>query len=1103
MKHIKSIILTLLTALLTLPSSTYAQDSKSKRILYEQNFESVNNVEDTGWTFGGASMSIITDSYGKCLSLSLGQNNGRSGQITWGTDIFLKDGESLLEDGKYSLKFDFCIEQGSNNQYNSEFTVFTNHTPLVNQNYRTPWSPSGCWENYVFDMSQVPQESYQYTVNGSTVENVEEDGTVTYSIDYSDPSSFDQGMWYTVSLYVDTVSRKVEYSVKTLYGEIVRSGSLSVPTTNVNGEEISMYAEGLFLMLARYMTTYYIDNIEIFTEISQDYANAPDVVLVGIGVTSDETQNLNVRQYAISFQEGEILHVLGTNGEETAVEYEDCDGRWIYETNISGYFKAWTTRGSASSEVVEIYVDSAPVVLPPATVTLKSVSDGFAKTYALSVDNTEVPLRPTIFLNYEFIGINGESIKADGEASGVTLTVTQPGTLKITTEAFGYESKTVTVLNDKEYGIKKEWDFARMSEDEIKNAGFPSFSILNSTYTAGFTNWTARKRLYYYLSGSEHVDDEGNIVYDVVYPFGFISEDNTTNVIKYAVIKNESKVGEDAVRDGIFKGLTVFPKKKNTGHPNVGIMYHIGLYNDTTINNYNSIIVHDLDKEDIVVLNNITTYGGNSNHPVVSTDDEYYALLSGDNDIYEVKDYGVLDEQSNKYDVDCSLYRIDTACTKISVFKYLRTISIEGLNSGENFLSGGIWYTVTGAQTCMTRPSTEDFAGNVVSDNLVIPATVSYGLTDYTVTEIGDLSFWRNPKLLSVSLPVTVDKVGSRAFYDCPRLASLVWRSHERLNKDVYDAIANPNLLVYVDEAQYAPEGLDHNVVANGICQKLILTPGYSFTPVSDFTAKSRSMTKEFTQITGTDGCSGWETIVLPFTVAKVTSPQGHTLLPFNKVSDVNRQRPFWLYEADPTGEWSAADSIKAGVPYIISMPNNPRYNPAYNISGSVTFSNPKPQLITAETTVPYVTTWTSGREFRSLWLPLDDSEAATAMGLNVGIDNLTDDNGQVLPPGSAFHTGITPEPLEAYVVSNGSGRAFRIWGSQSAVLTFPDEDGLKIAQEGNIVILKSNADRTVDIYSADGTLLRRVELKADDLVYIDGLPQGICLIAGRKIMLR
>ncbi|MDE6511931.1 MAG: hypothetical protein K2L00_07560, partial [Muribaculaceae bacterium] len=114
-------------SLLTLGLATLALSSfGATRILYQQNFETATNVEETGWSFGGASISIASDAFGKFLELSLGQTNGRSGQVTWGQNIFLdEDGNSVLEDGTYKVEYDFCIAKGSNNQYNGEFTVFT------------------------------------------------------------------------------------------------------------------------------------------------------------------------------------------------------------------------------------------------------------------------------------------------------------------------------------------------------------------------------------------------------------------------------------------------------------------------------------------------------------------------------------------------------------------------------------------------------------------------------------------------------------------------------------------------------------------------------------------------------------------------------------------------------------------------------------------------------------------------------------------------------------------------------------------------------------------------------------------------------------------
>lgn len=58
------------------------------RVLYQQNFDQAVNAEATGWSYGGGSMTIASDEYGKFLELALGQNNGRSGQCTWGTEIY-------------------------------------------------------------------------------------------------------------------------------------------------------------------------------------------------------------------------------------------------------------------------------------------------------------------------------------------------------------------------------------------------------------------------------------------------------------------------------------------------------------------------------------------------------------------------------------------------------------------------------------------------------------------------------------------------------------------------------------------------------------------------------------------------------------------------------------------------------------------------------------------------------------------------------------------------------------------------------------------------------------------------------------------------------
>lgn len=667
----KKFLLSLAVACMTLSASA------TTKILLSQNFED-GDPASLGWTCpveGVPALSIASDEYGKFLQISLGNNNGRTTSVNWGQNIYLnEDGSSKLEDGTYTVKYDFAIPTGSTNQYNGAFTLFTNGSGTASQPWRGRWTNAGDYQNWIFDMTQDGASSLGYCVCAPEKENVAEDGNVTYSIDLSDVKTLTAGMWYTVTCEVSTEDRTVDYTVESVAGDVIASGTREVPEVNpVNQEAISMFAEGLWIMLARYNTVIYIDNVQVSIESDSDFANDPVVALTRLGKTADEQLDLNVRAYTISFLEGETLHVEGTNGQTVEVEWADCDGAYVYETTTSGTLKAWTTCGDATSKVIETVVDCTPVALPAAEATISSVEAGFAKTYTLTVSNAEVPLKPTIFINYKFTGKDGSVIEKEDEASGVKVTLPGEGTLEITTAAFGYQATTTSVVNDVEFATKTTYDFARMSKEDIEAAiSGGTWSVTNSATTSGFSNWTARKRLYYNLAGSETVNDEGATVYTAVYPFGFIAEDNTTNVLNVYDL-DRSAIAETTA-DEYFQGLTIFPERGKVaegGLPNVGMILHVGLYNNQTSNNNNNVYVNGLDKTDFVVVNYINNYGGNSNHPVCATDDEYYAQLEGENAVISVAAKGTQNEETGLYSVVHALYRVDTAITKITVYKNL------------------------------------------------------------------------------------------------------------------------------------------------------------------------------------------------------------------------------------------------------------------------------------------------------------------------------------------------------------------------------------------------------------------------------------------------
>ncbi|MCM1141015.1 MAG: hypothetical protein NC453_20800, partial [Muribaculum sp.] len=676
------------------------------RILYEQNFETVTDPAAAGWSFGGASMSIASDEYGKFLELALGQNNGRSGQVTWGNEVFLnKDGESVLDGDTYNVSFDFSIKQNANNQFGSGLTLFTNHAPVGNQGYRLPWNPGGVWSNYVFDLSQcntAADPDMIATINApfkaETTTNDAGEEVTNYSIDTTEQYTLATGNWYTVSNTVNVVTREVEYKVEDLMGNMLTSGTMTVPQTNVNGEDISMFVEGLYVMESRYQTIIDIDNIKISFDSDGDYANPPTVALTRLGKTADEELNLNLRAYTISFLDGETLHVTGTDGQTVEVEWADCEGSYVYDTTVSGTITAWTTCGTATSEPVSVVADCVPCPLPSVSAAITSVQAGYGKTYTLNVSNADVPLQPTIFIDYKFVGKSGKVVEVEGVASGAQVVVDEEGVLSVTSTAFGYQATTATVDNNIEYVVKKEYDFARMSKEELAKAGFSTWDVLNSGATSGFNNWTARHRLFYNLAGSETVNEEGATVYTEVYPFGFIAEDNTTNVIEYSVIE----AADNAAGSEHFEGLDVY-----VGH-NLCAMYRVGVFNNETGGGNNkNIDIYNLDPTDVVIANKINNYGGNSNHPVVATDEEYYAQLEGENFVYlpqeDTEKVGEDIVGLGTYSVHVDVYRIDTTCAKLTIFAQAEGGAVEGVEAeveGDNY-----YYTIDGLRLAEpTRP---------------------------------------------------------------------------------------------------------------------------------------------------------------------------------------------------------------------------------------------------------------------------------------------------------------------------------------------------------------------------------------------------------------
>ncbi|MCM1107521.1 MAG: hypothetical protein NC388_00535 [Clostridium sp.] len=159
--------------------------------------------------------------------------------------------------------------------------------------------------------------------------------------------------------------------------------------------------------------------------------------------------------------------------------------------------------------------------------------------------------------------------------------------------------------------------------------------------------------------------------------------------------------------------------------------------------------------------------------------------------------------------------------------------------------------------------------------------------------------------------------------------------------------VSNPNLLVI--------NGPDNITIHNGIrvtngkaTDAIALNDGFAFgAPAAvegevTYTRPFNTDAQGNPMVSNENGANGWQSVVVPFDVTAITAMQNGTevnLVPtqlYDKTDDT--QRPFWLYEVTD-GQYTPATSIKANVPYLMSVPNDANlYVDKLNISGNVTF---------------------------------------------------------------------------------------------------------------------------------------------------------------------
>ena len=316
----------------------------------------------------------------------------------------------------------------------------------------------------------------------------------------------------------------------------------------------------------------------------------------------------------------------------------------------------------------------------------------------------------------------------------------------------------------------------------------------------------------------------------------------------------------------------------------------------------------------------------------------------------------------------------------------------------------------------------------------------------------------------------TVVGIDEDALKDNTTLAAIVWNPEVAFTAKV----SNPNLLLYVKDAQYAPATIQ-NVVVNNQAENIVLVEaasGNDFYCPQAFTAKRISYEHNYSMISGYKTCQGWETLVLPFDVTMMINAKGQELTPYINWQYGNSQRPFWLYEMTTQG-WKAGSAIKANTPYIISMPNNEMYDVSFKQTGNI-------QFIGTNVEVKASTEMKTGQHGNKRLVANYQTQEASADIYALNVSNEWSQNTAMEVEGSTFIRSLrSVHPFEAYLTVEGS----------NAPLAIPLFENMPTGINEKLIVNSEKFATATDWYTIDGRKLQD-----------EPKQNGIYIIKGKKV---
>ncbi|MDE6326497.1 MAG: leucine-rich repeat domain-containing protein, partial [Duncaniella sp.] len=466
----------------------------------------------------------------------------------------------------------------------------------------------------------------------------------------------------------------------------------------------------------------------------------------------------------------------------------------------------------------------------------------------------------------------------------------------------------------------------------------------------------------------------------------------------------------------------------------------------------------------------------------------------------------------------------ETLATVVNGFESLSSLDLSGMSSE---IPAGAFEGKT-TLTEVTLPEVETIEPNTFKDCESLQTVT----VPETVTAIGEGAFSGCSSLESITL-TGIDAIGASAFSGCDNLttitinpasgsapAAIKGRSNAPraagFDEAAFEGV-NPNCLIILGEGVAVPATTAGNYLTTRVGEipdvneagetttrqgriyestgDISLRPGYPFATANRFSMIDGNAISYVAEVSST--ANGWNSLVIPFNVDKVTSGSTELVAKTSPEQD-SEEADYMVASLDvENNRLALTKGISANVPYLIKQTHS-------NTTREITFTaadvtvEPTPETISVNGADYSLAATYSNRQ-----LPGETTYVLNADG---NAFELVAEEVELDAEGNEEPVVTAVNPWEVYAVSNkGQGRIEIAVAGDDTTTGISDIDatteGVSVTTDGGNLVIYS--DKAVDaaVYYVDGRLVGTITLNPGRNV-ITELPRGIYIVAGYKVAL-